>query len=78
MSDERLSLERLFENGWMVNRDTGVELPAFASVSLCLMRDGHRSVCIPGYGETRTEAIANAVVEVNVWLERQAVEFPSH
>jgi hypothetical protein len=42
------------------------------------MRDGHRSVCIPGYGETRTEAIANAVVEVNVWLERQAVEFPSH
>jgi hypothetical protein len=74
VSDNDLTYDQLVERGWAINVGTGIELPRFASVSLCLMRDGRKRVCIPGYGETKADALADAVVEANAWLDRQAAE----
>ncbi len=74
MGDDRLSLEQMIEAGWAINSRKGVELRRFASVSLCLMREEHMSVCIPGYGETRDDALADAVEEANAWIAREAAE----
>jgi hypothetical protein len=74
MSDEHLALQDLFDRGWVLDPHKGVDLPNFASVSLCLMREGHKSVCIPGYGTTRLNAVEDAVQEANAWIVRQRDE----
>jgi hypothetical protein len=52
----------------------GVELPRFVSVSLCLIRDGHQVVCIPGYGPTREHALDNVVRKANSWIARDLLD----
>jgi hypothetical protein len=63
-----LSYEALQGCGWAINRRTGVVLPGYASVSLCLTVNGRRHICIPGAGPTPAEALRDAVASVNAWL----------
>jgi hypothetical protein len=74
LSDERLSLEQLYDLGWTIDRRKGVSQPRFVSVSLCLMREGRRSLCIPGYGNTRLQALEDAGRNANAWIARQRDE----
>jgi hypothetical protein len=71
--DETVILGQLRNHGWTLDSSRGVTLPNFASVSVCLMHEGHRSICIPGYGETRDLALEDAVRGVHAWIARQPV-----
>jgi hypothetical protein len=54
--------------GWALDSTKGVVTKHFASVSLCLAREGERIVCVPGYGRTRDKAISEATDAANMWL----------
>lgn len=71
------SYESLQRHGWTINRQVGVVTLGYASVSLCLMIDGRRHVCVPGLGPTYREAFTCAVAEAYRWIERQNSSHPA-
>jgi hypothetical protein len=72
----KLSYDQLQTYGWAIDPRTGVVWPGYVSLSLCLMIDGRRHVCVPGAGPTLDEAIRDAVIAANAWIQHQRPTHP--
>jgi hypothetical protein len=68
--------EQLRALGWTINPQTGINRRGFASVSLCLIIEGRKHICLPGFGQTITEAIADVVHNANTWMGKQQKSHP--
>jgi hypothetical protein len=74
--DDTFDYEELRAMGWTINPQTGVNRPGYVSVSFCLIIEGRKHVCLPGFGYTVTEAVADVVRSANAWIGKQEASHP--
>ncbi len=76
MTQHGFDYEQLRAMGWSIDPHNGINRQGFASVSFCLHIDNRKHVCLPGFGFTVTEAIADVVNSANDWIRKQGASHP--
>ncbi len=78
MTENAFDYEQLRAMGWAIDPHTGINRQGFASVSFCLYIEDRKHVCLPGFGFTVTEAIADVVNGANDWIRKQRASHPMY